>query len=127
MRRVRQRDTAPEVAVRKLLHRSGVRFRICPEQLPGRPDVANVSQRWALFVHGCFWHGHRGCRLATVPRTNSKFWVEKFAANKRRDARKARQLRALGFRVLVVWQCEAADPTLGVRLRKILESRESTT
>jgi DNA mismatch endonuclease Vsr len=109
MKAVRQRDTEPELIVRRVLHLLGVRFRICPRDLPGRPDIANKSRQWAIFVHGCFWHGHEGCRLAKLPRTNSAFWIQKIEANRARDERKENAVRALGFRVEVIWQCEIRD------------------
>lgn len=105
--RIRQKDTDVELAVRKLLHAMGVRFRVGNRDLPGSPDIANRSARWAIFVHGCFWHSHPGCARATVPKRNRAFWEAKFAANRARDARVVRELRRLGFRTLVVWECDA--------------------
>ena len=110
MRNVRQRDTALERAVRSYLHGHGVRFRICPSELPGRPDVVNRARGWVLFIHGCFWHGHENCPLARLPRTNEGFWSQKLRDNRARDARKEAQLKELGLRVLVVWQCWTRDP-----------------
>ncbi|WP_408890296.1 very short patch repair endonuclease [Myxococcus faecalis] len=115
MKAVRRRDTEPEVEVRRILWKAGARFRLCPQDLPGTPDIANKSARWVVFVHGCFWHGHRNCKLATTPKSNSAFWEAKLAANRRRDARKALALRRLGYRVLVVWQCALRDPAALVR------------
>jgi DNA mismatch endonuclease, patch repair protein len=109
MRAVRQKNTAVEIAVRRFLHHHGLRFRVCPTDLPGRPDIANHRRRWAVFVHGCFWHGHLGCRLARAPKTNVEFWSEKIAGNGARDARKEIALRQAGFDVFVVWQCEVED------------------
>lgn len=109
MQRVRQRDTAPEVAVRRFLHAHGVRYRVCPSGVPGRPDLLNKSAGWALFVHGCFWHGHTRCALSRLPRTNRSFWREKIAANRARDRRKERELMRLGYEVHTIWQCEIAD------------------
>jgi DNA mismatch endonuclease (patch repair protein) len=106
MRRVRRSNTGLERAVRQILRDLGARYRVCSPGLPGRPDIANRSHQWAVFVHGCFWHGHARCGLATIPKTNATFWAAKLAANRQRDAAKARALRSLGFRVLVVWQCE---------------------
>lgn len=106
MKAVRQSGTAPEIQVRRLLHRLGARFRVCPRDLPGRPDIVNKSRRWCVFVHGCFWHGHRSCALARLPRTNRDWWRKKIAANRNRDAKKEAAMRDLGFRVVVVWQCE---------------------
>nr|WP_317987226.1 very short patch repair endonuclease [Stigmatella hybrida] len=115
MKAVRRRDTRPEVEVRRLLWKAGVRFRLCPRDLPGTPDIVNKRARWAVFVHGCFWHGHRNCKLATVPKSNSAFWKSKLAGNRSRDARKALALRRLGYRVIVVWQCALRDPEALVR------------
>ncbi len=124
MRSVRRRDTAPELAVRKLLHRLGARYRVCPRDLPGRPDVANKSRRWCIFVHGCFWHGHEGCHLARLPKTNRAWWRSKLAANRARDARKEQAMKDLGFRVEVVWQCElVCKRQLIERLRRLVRYR----
>jgi len=99
----------PEKVVRRALHLAGLRFRIHNRDLPGSPDVANRRARWAVFVHGCYWHHHPGCRRATIPARNRAFWLEKFRANRRRDARVVRELEAAGYEVAVVWECEAAD------------------
>ena len=104
-----------------MLWRMGLRYRTCVKSLPGSPDIANQRQRWAIFVHGCFWHGHAGCRLATLPKQNRAWWVEKFAANRARDARKCALLRRAGLKVLTVWQCELKSPDkLGRRLTREL-------
>jgi DNA mismatch endonuclease, patch repair protein len=120
MKAVGQRDTAPEIELRRALHARGVRFRACPKDLPGRPDIANKSRRWAIFVHGCFWHGHRGCKLARLPKTNTEWWVVKIGANRKRDAQKVRAMRALGFRVETVWQCQLKDANLTDELGRSL-------
>jgi DNA mismatch endonuclease (patch repair protein) len=109
MKAVRQKGTAPELVVRKLVTELGGRYRIGPRNLPGRPDLANRSAGWAVFVHGCFWHSHVGCNLATVPMKNHDWWVTKLRGNVERDAWKEQQLRAAGLRVLTVWQCELRD------------------
>ena len=118
MAQIRGRDTRPELAVRSALHRLGLRFRLRSYGLPGRPDVVLIRLRTAVFVHGCFWHRHEGCRLAYSPRSNTAFWSLKFAANVSRDVRNKRALQRLGWRVMVVWECEARDP---LALRKKLE------
>jgi len=124
MRLVRQKGTTPELQVRKLVSALGVRYRVGPKSLPGRPDLANVSSGWAIFVHGCFWHSHKGCSLATVPKKNRDWWVEKLRGNVERDARKEAQLRALRLRVLVVWQCDLRDPAkLTKKLARFLRVR----
>ena len=109
MARIRGRDTAPELAVRRIAHRMGLRFRLHRKDLPGRPDLVFPKHRLAVFVHGCFWHRHEGCRHASTPKSRTTFWTEKFAANVERDARQEAALRTLGWRVLVIWQCETRD------------------
>lgn len=108
MRSVRVRDTAPELAVRQLLHSLGARFRVRPNMLPGRPDITNCSKGWCIFVHGCFWHGH-DCWRGRPPKVNVPFWKTKIATNRERDERATAGLRAYGLRVLTVWQCELDD------------------
>jgi len=123
MRRVRQRGTGPELIVRRLLHRLGLRFTISGPRnrdLPSRPDL--VLPRWhtVVLVHGCFWHRHQGCRLATTPATRAGFWTAKFAANVARDRRQIALLRRAGWRVVVVWECETRLPArLGARLARL--------
>lgn len=118
MQSVRIRDTGPELAVRQLLHHLGLRFRLHRKDLPGTPDVVLPKYRTVLFIHGCFWHRHPECRFSTSPKSNEAFWEAKFAANVERDARKARELDALGWRVLVVWGCETRDlDRLAARLK----------
>jgi DNA mismatch endonuclease, patch repair protein len=117
MSRIRGRDTAPEIAVRSLLHRMGYRFRLHRRDLPGRPDVVLPRHHVVVFVHGCFWHRHRACKLAYTPKTRRKFWREKFEGNIERDRTVQRKLRKLGWKVVVVWECETGPE---VRLRKRL-------
>ncbi len=124
MRRVRQRGTRPELIVAEIARKTGLHYRLNVKSLPGSPDLANKRNRWAIFTNGCFWHNHTSCRLATMPRRNASFWKTKFAANRSRDTRKIKELRSLGFRVLVVWQCQTAHPlALETRLSKLRESR----
>lgn len=121
MRAVRRTGTKPENVVQDLVRELGCRFRVGSRSLPGSPDLANRRAGWAIFVHGCFWHGHRGCPLATVPKTNTEFWVTKVEGNRLRDRRKARELRALGITVVTVWQCETRKPArLAARLGRLL-------
>jgi DNA mismatch endonuclease, patch repair protein len=110
MAAVRRRDTAPELAVRRALHAAGLRFRLDVRTLPGRPDVVLRSRRAAIFVNGCFWHRHPGCRHATVPATRVTFWQHKFSRNVVRDRNAASLLRRDGWTVLTVWECQARDP-----------------
>ena len=109
MGRIRRSDTKPEWIVRRLLHRLGYRFRLQWKAAPGRPDVAFPGRRRIIFVHGCFWHQHEGCRHATMPRTRTDFWREKFARNRARDARDLERAAAEGWDALVIWECETAD------------------
>lgn len=106
MAAVRGKDTKPEIAVRRLLHALGYRFRIQRKDLPGKPDIVLPKYRLAIFVNGCFWHRHPGCRHASVPSTNVEFWSKKFAENTARDARNYEQLRQMGWKVLIIWECE---------------------
>src|SRR5437016_10261965 len=120
MGRVRQRGTRPELLVSKVLRRLGLSFVTRNEDLPGSPDIANRSRKWAVFVHGCFWHSHRGCVKATVPKRNRSFWLDKFMDNRTRDRRVIRALRAQGYRAWVIWQCEAENPSkLEAHLRRL--------
>lgn len=109
MKAIRGRDTAPERIVRQYLHGAGLRFRLGGAGLPGRPDVVLPRHRVALFVHGCFWHRHSGCRFATTPGTNADFWRAKFDRNVDRDAANEARLEALGWRPLVIWECQTLD------------------
>ncbi|WP_333823428.1 very short patch repair endonuclease [Pinisolibacter sp.] len=104
--RVRRTKTSAEEEVARLLRGLGLHYRRNVRTLPGSPDFANRTRGWAIFVNGCFWHHHTACSRATMPKNNRAFWEDKFAANRRRDAAKIRGLRALGFRVLVIWECE---------------------
>lgn len=109
MQRVRQKGTPAERTVASVCRDLGLGYRLNVKGLPGSPDIANKSQRWAIFVHGCFWHRHEGCPRATTPKRNARFWQDKFSANRKRDARKIETLRSVGFRVAVVWECETLD------------------
>lgn len=109
MRAIRSRDTKPELALRSMLHARGYRFRLHRRDLPGTPDVVFPARRAAIEVRGCFFHAHPGCPRARVPATRREYWGPKLEANAARDARNARALRRLGWRLMVVWECEMGD------------------
>jgi DNA mismatch endonuclease (patch repair protein) len=111
MSRVRSKHTKPELRVRSYLHRRGLRFRLHSRSLPGSPDLVFPSCKIAVFVHGCFWHGH-DCKKARLPETRREFWQQKIEGNQTRDARKREALEKLGWRVLTVWECEINNERL---------------
>lgn len=120
MSRVRQRNTTPELAVRKVLHALGFRYRLHRRNLPGSPDIVLPKYRTVVFVHGCFWHRHAGCRAASVPKTRVDFWREKFQANINRDKKNEKSLVEMGWRVEPVWECETkSSDTLLARIERI--------
>jgi DNA mismatch endonuclease (patch repair protein) len=121
MSRVRQQGTEPELAVRALLRELGHAFRTNGKGLPGSPDMYSVGGKRAVFVHGCFWHRHPGCRAATTPTQNRSFWLAKFRANVARDERNARRLRRLGYGVMTAWECQVKSPMKLARLKKRLD------
>ena len=124
MSRIRAKDTAPEKAVRSILHRLGYRFRVHGKNLPGNPDIVLPKHRTVVLVHGCFWHRHRGCKYAYTPKSRVDFWVRKFSENVDRDSRVKRRLRRLGWRAITVWECQTARPlVLARRLERLLESQ----
>ncbi|TPM40024.1 DNA mismatch endonuclease Vsr [Mesorhizobium sp. B2-3-4] len=109
MARIKGANTVPEQVVRKILHGQGYRFRLQWKAAPGRPDVAFPGRRRIIFVNGCFWHQHEGCKIAHIPATRSEFWQAKFDRNRLRDARNLAQAAAEGWHALVVWECETRD------------------
>lgn len=109
MSRIRGTNTKPELAVRSLLHRMGYRFRLHRKDLPGTPDIVLPGRGTVVFVHGCFWHGH-ACKRTKMPKSRVEYWAGKIEANRRRDARKRRKLKALGWNVVIIWECELKRP-----------------
>ena len=109
MSKIRGRDTGPELVVRRTAHRMGFRFRLYRKDLPGTPDLVFPRHHLAVFVHGCFWHRHSGCRFAYSPKSRVEFWKEKFKQNVARDRRNQTALRDMGWRVLVIWGCETRN------------------
>jgi DNA mismatch endonuclease (patch repair protein) len=127
MRRVKGRDTKPEMIVRRALTRLGARYRLHRKDLPGSPDVAMPGRRLAIFVHGCFWHGHDCARGARVPKQNRDYWLAKVARNRARDAANLLALQAMGWRAEMLWECELKDTeALDRRLQAMLGHAERT-
>lgn len=121
MAQVKGRDTKPERVVRRILHAMGYRFRLHKRDLPGRPDIVLPRHRKVIFIHGCFWHGHPGCRRAARPNTDVEFWNRKLDANAKRDAEAQRGLELRGWQVLVIWQCQIRDEaSLETQLREFM-------
>jgi DNA mismatch endonuclease, patch repair protein len=116
MSRIRSKNTKPELLVRSLLHRLGYRFRVHVNKLPGKPDIVLKKHKTVIFVHGCFWHRHAGCKDAAKPKSNTEFWMEKLRQNVKRDRRVIRELESLGLRVHIIWECETCNAD-GLRKR----------
>ncbi|HEJ4849373.1 very short patch repair endonuclease [Pseudomonas aeruginosa] len=124
MSRVRSKNTKPELIVRRLVFAMGYRYRLHPKHLPGRPDLAFLGRKKVIFVNGCFWHGHSGCRYGLLPKSRVDFWQAKIDSNRRRDRAKIAELENAGWRVLTIWQCELKDTdTLAKRLNDFIQSK----
>lgn len=124
MQAVKGKHTGPEWIVRRMLYRLGYRYRLHPSNLPGKPDIVFHGRKKAIFVHGCFWHGH-GCRIGRPPKSRLDYWLPKLEANKRRDAKKADQLVRSGWSVLTVWQCQTRNlEELEATLMKFVDNSE---
>lgn len=122
---IKGRNTKPEMAVRKLVHGMGWRFRLHRKDLPGSPDIVFPRLRRVIFVHDCFWHRHPGCRFAYTPKSNTQFWLDKLEVNMQRDALALKALGVLGWEVLIVWECEVSSPpTLAQKLNSFLAANE---
>lgn len=124
---IRSKDTKPEMTVRRYLHSHGFRYRLHARDLPGSPDLILPKHKAAVFVHGCFWHRHQGCRYATTPSSNVGRWRQKFEGNVERDLRKAQALDAAGWRVIVVWECDlkrSPQERLSLLVDEILQGKQ---
>ena len=119
MSRIRSKNTKPEIIVRSVLHRMGYRFRLHVKALPGKPDIVLRKYNTVIFVHGCYWHRHKGCKYTYNPKSRTEFWQQKFNQNIERDNKVARELKALGWKVIIIWECEPQDLD---KLRKIIYS-----
>ncbi len=119
---IKGKNTKPELLVRRYLHGRGLRYRLHVKRLPGTPDLVLPKYRTVVFVHGCFWHQHKGCRYATIPKTRQEFWLEKLTANCSRDLANEIKLGELGWRVVTIWECEVCDAGLAQLAEYITEN-----
>lgn len=123
MNRIRSKDTKPEMIVRRVAHGMGYRYRLHDKRLPGSPDLVFRRRRKVIFVHGCFWHRHRNCPSARLPKSNREFWTPKLNRNRKRDEQNLRALMKAGWSILVIWECETRNTnTLTQRIRDFIEN-----
>jgi DNA mismatch endonuclease, patch repair protein len=121
MSRVKGKDTRPEMVVRRLIHGMGFRYQLHRADLPGKPDIVFPGRRKVIFVHGCFWHRHKNCKLARLPKSRVSFWEKKLEANRVRDTASQKTLNEMGWRTMIIWECEISDAVvLAERLRRFL-------
>lgn len=121
MSQIRNKNTGPELKLRRALWYNGFRYRVNDKRLPGSPDIVLPKYHTVIFIHGCFWHGHKGCKAYTVPKTNTDFWTAKIARNQERDQEVWRQLEAKGWYVIIVWECQLKKAVLGETIRCVEE------
>ena len=128
MSRIRGKNTKPEIIVRSLLHKIGYRFRLHRKDLTGKTDIVLPKYNTVIFVHGCFWHRHKGCKYAYTPKSRVKFWKDKFAGTVKRDKQQLKQLKEKGWNVEIIWECETANiDMLAARLRSIFDEIKTKT
>jgi DNA mismatch endonuclease, patch repair protein len=120
MSRIRNKDTKPEIIVRKFLFNKGFRYRLYDKKLPGKPDIVLSKYKTVIFIHGCFWHGHNGCKYFVVPKTRTEWWLNKINGNKQKDIENFNILQGLDWRVLVIFECELKTSNLSNTLNKLL-------
>lgn len=121
MSRIKAKDTKPELLVRKFLFSQGLRYRLHDKKLPGKPDLIFPKYKTVLFIHGCFWHGHEGCKYYVVPKTRTDWWLTKIMGNQKKDTDSITRLQQAGWKVIIVWECELKPGVLEVTLRKLLK------
>lgn len=120
MSRIGSKNTKPELIVRKMLHNSGIRYRLHAKDLPGKPDLSNKRKKFAIFVNGCFWHQHQGCKRANIPKSNTDYWIPKLNKNVTRFKDNLDKLNNMGFRIAVIWECEINDLNNNKRFIEII-------
>lgn len=125
MSRIKARDTRPELAVRRALWAAGLRYRLHDKRLPGKPDIVFASRRVAVFVHGCFWHGHKGCPRHRIPKSRVEWWTAKIRRNVARDLEVQEALEKEGWRVLLIWECETEDAAKLEALERAIRSNRA--
>jgi len=125
MSQIKGKNTKPELLVRKFLFSQGFRYRINVKSLPGKPDIVLKKYKTAIFINGCFWHGHEGCRYFVWPKTREEFWKEKIQANINRDKKNIRLLEETGWNVIVIWECELKKATVNETLERLMHSLKS--
>ena len=120
MSRIRSKNTKPELIVRKMLHNSGIRYRLHVKDLPGKPDLSNKSKGFAIFVNGCFWHQHEGCKRANIPKSNKDYWVPKLERNVNRQKDNIQSLHDMGMKAHIIWECEVKN----MKIEKIFSGKK---
>ncbi|MGD9995070.1 MAG: very short patch repair endonuclease [Salinivirgaceae bacterium] len=120
MSRIKGKNTKPEILVRKFLHKNGFRFRLNYNKLPGKPDIVLPKYKTVIFINGCFWHGHQNCKYFVIPKTRTEWWLEKINGTIQRDIQKKAALEDLGYRVLIIWECELKQQNTELTLSKLL-------
>lgn len=122
MSKIRSKNTKPEVMLRKALFAKGYRYRINYKKLPGKPDIVFPKYKTAIFVNGCFWHGHEGCKIAHIPKTNQVFWIDKITRNKERDIQNIILLEKSGWKVITIWKCDITSKKINILLETIVQN-----
>ena len=124
MSRIRSKDTKPELLVRKFLHKQGFRYRLHVKNMPGKPDIVLPKYKTVIFIHGCFWHGHEGCKKATLPTTKTEWWTDKINGNILNDNKAQNELIQNGWKIITVWQCNLKKTILDTTFQKLLSEIE---
>ena len=120
MSRIRNKDTKPEMLVRRFLHKNGFRYRLHVKDLPGKPDIVLPKYKTVIFIHGCFWHGHQGCKYFVVPKTRTEWWLNKIGTNIANDANAETQLKAAGWNIIKIWECELKPAKVSETLLRLV-------
>jgi DNA mismatch endonuclease (patch repair protein) len=122
MSRIKSKDTKPEILVRKFLFANGYRYKLHDKTLPGKPDIVLPKYKTVIFINGCFWHGHKGCKYFVIPKTKTKWWMDKITTNKKNDAKKKRLITKLGWHIITLWECDLKKQKVDKTLSKLLKA-----